>query len=209
MINNNTYIVFDFETGCTKTESTEVLQIAALAIHPRTLEVIPNSEFSCYLHPKSWDNVQAEALKVNNITKEIIEKEGIQLKEGWKAFTDYLQSWNYKKNAWGAPIACGQNIRGFDLPIFNRICKEMNSPSNLFFSRNSIDILDLSFFWFENASEPAKYNLDTLRDFFGIARDGAHNAIVDVRHCAMIISRFLKFHRKLGGVEKFKGAFSK
>lgn len=209
MINTNTLLVFDFETGSTDVNTTDVLEIAALCINPKTLNIIPNSEFQCLVKPKDWKNVQDEALKVNNLTKEKVEKEGLELKVAWQSFTDYIQNWNYKKNKWSAPIACGMNIKGFDIPIFNRVCSELGSPKDLFFGRNSIDVLDLCFYWFNNLSEPAKYNMDALRDFFGISKDGAHRALKDVEDTAAIIIRFLQYHRKHSTIEKFKGAFSK
>lgn len=209
MINSSNIIVWDTETGGINPETCELLQIAAVCLHPRSLEIVPGSEFSCYVKPNDWGNVSQEALNVNKITREIVEKDGLELKTAWKSFTDYLKSYNPKGNKWTAPICAGQNIRNYDMVIFNRLCKQFNSPDNLFNARNSIDILDLCFYWFESAQEPGKYNLDTLRDFLGIERDGAHNAITDVKHCAMIISRFLKFHRKHSAVEKFKGAFAK
>ena len=36
-MNNSTIVVFDFETGSVKPESCEVIQVAAMALHPRSL----------------------------------------------------------------------------------------------------------------------------------------------------------------------------
>lgn len=208
MINYNTLIVWDTETGGVNPESCEVLQIAAIAINPRTLKLIEGSEFNRYVKPKDWNNVEEGALKVNNLTKDFIDENGFELKTAWNDFVSYLQSFNKKKSFYTAPIPCGANIRNFDMIIFERLCKEFNSPKDLFFKRNSIDTLDLCFLWFESLSEPAKYNMDTLRDFFGIDKQGAHNAITDCKQCADIICRFLKFHRSIASIDKFKGKFS-
>lgn len=209
MINYNTLIVWDTETGSVDPSTTDVLQIAAVAINPRSLKVIEGSEFNIYCKPATWDTVQDGALKVNKLSKEFIEEKGFELKTAWKQFTDYLQSFNRKGSKFTAPVACGMNIRNFDMIIFDRLCKQFDSPADLFFKRNCVDILDLAFLWFENSSEPAKYNMDALRDFFGLSRDNAHNAVEDCKQCAQLITRFLQFHRNLGGADKFKGAFKK
>lgn len=66
----------------------------------------------------------------------------------------------------------------------------------------------MCFLWMENNKDVANYKLDTLREYFGIPKDGAHNAIVDVKHTAAIISRFLKFHRNIASKTNFKGVFN-
>lgn len=207
MINYNTLIVWDTETGSVDPHTTEVLQIAAVAINPRSLKVIEGSEFNIYCKPRDWGKVEEGALRVNKLSKEIIDEKGFELKTAWTQFTEYLQSFNRKGSKFTAPIPCGANIRNFDMIIFDRLCKEFNSPQDLFFRRNIVDVLDLAFLWFESSSIPAKYNMDALRDFFGLSKENAHNAVEDCRQCAQIISRFLAFHRKLSAPEKFQNAF--
>ena len=68
-------------------------------------------------------------------------------------------------------------------------------------------MINLVFYWFNHNNELKSYKLDTLRDYFGIAKDGAHDAIKDVKDTAEILIRFLKLHRNLSEKIKFKGAF--
>jgi DNA polymerase III epsilon subunit-like protein len=77
----------------------------------------------------------------------------------------------------------------------------------LFHGRDKIDLLCLCFTWFENNKDVANYKLDTLRDYFGIPKDGAHNAIKDVKDTAMILARFMKFHRNIAAKTTFRGVF--
>jgi hypothetical protein len=49
--------------------------------------------------------------------------------------------------------------------------------------------------------------LDTVREYLGISKDGAHDALKDVKDCAMILTRFMRLHRKLCPKISFKGSF--
>ena len=51
------------------------------------------------------------------------------------------------------------------------------------------------------------YSMDSLRDYFGISKDGAHDAIKDVKDTAEIMIRFMKLHRNLASKIKFKNSF--
>lgn len=165
------------------------------------------------MKPKSWDNVESEALAINGITKEIVDEKGVNQKQAWETFTDYCNKYNKKKSFWGAPIAAGHNILGYDMHIVNRMCELYGPLDNkskspiLFHGRDKLDLLNLCFLWFENNKELENYKLDTLRDFFGISKIGAHNAIKDVTDTAMILARFLKFHRNMAAKVTFKNVF--
>lgn len=167
------------------------------------------------MKPTDWANVEQEALDINKIEKKTIDEKGINQKEAWQAFTSYCNKYNKKKSFWGAPIAAGHNIINYDMVIVNRMCRLYGPLDNksknpiLFHGRDKVDLLNLAFLWFENNKELENYKLDTLRDYFGLSREGAHNAVKDVEDTALIISRFLKFHRNLAAKTTFKGVFGK
>lgn len=79
--------------------------------------------------------------------------------------------------------------------------------SSLFYPRDVLDIMNLIFYWFENNNELKNYTLDNLRDYLGISKEGAHDALKDVNDTAAITIRFLKLHRNLSQKVKFKGSF--
>ncbi len=39
-------------------------------------------------------------------------------------------------------------------------------------------------------------SLDSIRDYLGMSKDGAHDGLVDVKDCAELVIRFLKLYRK-------------
>ena len=67
--------------------------------------------------------------------------------------------------------------------------------------------MNLMFYWFEQNNDIKSYTLDTVRDYFGIPKEGAHDALKDVKDTADIIIRFMKLHRNLSKKIKFKGSF--
>lgn len=214
-------IVFDLETGGTikgQALSTELclpLQLAAQAIDPR--KFTPLGSFASYISPGcKYEELEPEALAINKITKAQLE-DAPDLSTVFRQFVNFVNQFNRKPGSiWDAPIPGGHNIVNFDLPIINRLCvaqgfvdKNTKKP-NIFNARNKIDTIDMLFGWFENQVEPSKFNFDYLREFFGMSKVGAHNAVVDVQQESEVIIRFLKFHRNI--MQKlqpqFKGAFA-
>ena len=76
----------------------------------------------------------------------------------------------------------------------------------MFYPRDVLDIMNLVFYWFENINLKS-YTLDNIREYLGISKDGAHDALKDVKDCANILIRFLRLHRKLGEKISFKDSF--
>jgi DNA polymerase III epsilon subunit-like protein len=68
--------------------------------------------------------------------------------------------------------------------------------------------MNVIFYWFESNSELKNYTLDNLREYLGISKEGAHDALKDVKDTAEILIRFLKLHRNLGKKVKFKDSFN-
>ena len=227
MINYNKICVFDFETDGTNPELCSPLQLAAVMIDPIKLEVIPNSEFNINFKPETiekdpdyeytTDVVDFHA-KVAGCSKVDIMDRWRQYpnqSQSWKMFVDYLSKYHSRssrKSQFSAPIAAGYNIYRFDLPIINRLSQKYGNTNkegktDLFYPRDVIDILNLVFYWFEQNSDLKSYTLDSLRDYLGISKEGAHDAIKDIRDSAEIMIRFMKLHRKLSANIKFKDSF--
>jgi DNA polymerase III epsilon subunit-like protein len=227
-MNYNKICVFDFETDGTNPEQCSPVQIAAVMIDPLNLEIIPNSEFNCNFKPEVMENdpqyeYKTDILdfhaKVKGCSKDDVYAEWTNYPKqeiAWKMFVDYLDKYHSrsskKKSQFSAPIAAGYNIYRFDLPIIQRLSKKYKNTnkegsSNIFFPRDVIDMINLVFYWFSHNNELKSYTLDSVRDYMGISKDGAHDAIKDVKDTAEIMIRFLKLHRNLSEKIKFKGSF--
>jgi len=210
-LNRNTIVVFDLETGSASPSNCEVLELAAVAMDPRSLEIKESDLFHCYLKPTSWDNVQQEALAVNKLDKEFIEKNGVELKLGWNDFVKWVKKYDEKNQFWSRPIPAGHNIINFDLPIIERLATtfgqvDKDGRQTLFHNRDKFDLMFFCSSWFENASEPANYKLDTLREYFGLSSENAHRADTDIKQTALLLGRFLKFQRNCFKKANFKNA---
>ena len=228
MINYNKICVFDFETDGVNPKVCSPVQLAAVILDPIKLEVIPDSEFNITFKPETLEkdpdyeyttDVVDFHAKVSGCSKaDIMEKwkNNPEQQHSWKMFVDYLSKYHSrssKKSQFSAPIAAGYNIYRFDLPIIDRLSIKYGNTNkegktDLFYPRDVVDIMNLVFYWFEQNSELKSYTLDSLRDYFGISKDGAHDALKDIRDSAQILIRFMKLHRRLASNIKFKGSFS-
>ena len=227
MINYNKICVFDFETDGSDPKICSPVQVAAVMIDPLQLEIIDGSEFNINFKPevleKSDDYEYTTDIldfhaKVKGCNKEQVLSEWKQYPRqelSWKLFTSYLDKYHTrssKKSQFSAPIAAGYNIYRFDLPIVNRLSQKYGNVnkegnSNIFFPRDVADVLNLIFYWFEHNKDLKSYTLDNLRDYLGINKEGAHDALKDVRDTAAILIRFLKLHRNMSNKVKFKNSF--
>lgn len=229
MINYNKICVFDFETDGSDPNTCSPVQIAAVMIDPLQLEIIEGSEFNIHFKPEvleqsedyeyTTDILDFHA-KVKGCKKEDVLEEWKKYPKqelSWKLFVNYLDKYHTrssKKSQFSAPIAAGYNIYRFDLPIINRLSKKYGNTNkegntDIFYPRDVVDGLNLIFYWFEHNNDLKNYTLDTIRDYLGINKEGAHDALKDVRDTAAILIRFMKLHRNLGQKVKFKNSFSK
>lgn len=228
MINYNKICVFDFETDGSNPQSCSPVQIAAVMIDPLQLEIIDGSEFNANFKPEVLEDndsykYETDILdfhaKVKGCSTEDVLKTWYtypKQEHTWKMFTNYLEKYHSrssKKSQFSAPIAAGYNINRFDLHIIERLSQKYGNlnkekRTDLFYPRDVIDAMNLIFYWFENNNDLKSYTLDNLRDYLGISKVGAHDALKDVKDTAAIIIRFLKLHRNLGQKVKFKDSFA-
>ena len=221
--------VFDFETDGVNPDICSPVQLAAIIVDPIKLEIVPDSKFNINLKPElldknpSHDYSDSDVLdfhsKVKGVAKETVLETWKQFpgqEQGWRAFVSYLEMYHTrseKKSCFTAPIAAGYNIHRFDLRIIDRLSSRYNNlnkegRSSLFYPRDTIDIMNLVFYWFENNRDLKNYTLDSLREYLGISKEGAHDALKDVEDTANIMIRFLKLHRRTANKVKFKGSFA-
>jgi hypothetical protein len=220
--------VFDMETDGSDPNFCSPVQISAVIVDPVKLEVVPGSEFNIFCKPEVMEetadykyetDILSFHAKVRGCSEEEIYKQWQEYpaqEVAWKSFVSYLEKYHCfggkKKSMFSAPIAAGYNIHRFDLKIVNRLClkyknyepKEKNS--NIFHPRDVLDIMNLVFYWFESTNLKS-YSLDSIREYMGISKEGAHDALKDVQDCAKILIRFLKLHRNLSQKVKFKDSF--
>lgn len=223
-MNNRWIMVFDWETDSPNPTTCNPVELAAVPVDPRTLEIKTEYAFQATIKPDGIDNEEyftkerqatiAWHAKQRGVdTKEIIKswKKGQSEKMVWKNFCSYCSKYEVDKKSgqWFVePIPAGYNIVNFDLPIARRLAKKYDTK--LPFSEvTKIDMMDTLFMWFENLPEPTSMKLDVFRKFFGIQASQAHEALSDTIDEAELMVKFIRFHRRQSSVDKFKGAFAK
>ena len=227
MINYNKICVFDFETDGSDPKSCSPVQIAAVIVDPINLEIVENSEFSINFKPEVLEDndnytYTTDILdfhsKVKGCSKDDVLNEWKNYpkqQQSWSMFVNYLDKYHSrssKKSQFSAPIPAGYNINRFDLKIVDRLSKKYGNvnkeqTTDIFYPRDVVDVMNLIFYWFEHNSDLKSYTLDSLREYFGIDKTGAHDAIKDVKDTAEIMIRFLRLHRNLASKIKFKDSF--
>ena len=220
--------VFDFETDGSDPTVCSPVQLAAIMVDPIKLEIIPDSGFNVFCKPEVMEkdpdyryttDIMDFHARVKGCDQEQIYaqwKEYPSQETAWTSFVAYLDKYHCgnrkKKSMFSAPIAAGYNIHRFDMKIINRLSEKYKTvdpkenTSSLFYPRDVLDLMNLMFYWFEN-SDLKSYSLDNMREYFGISKDGAHDALKDVTDCANILIRFLRLHRSLFKKIKFRGSF--
>ena len=81
---------------------------------------------------------------------------------------------------------------------------------SLFHTRDALDLMHL--FWYhlyENSREYESLSFDNARDYLGLTRTGAHNALTDCRQGVQVMARFMKYIRKHAQQANFKGSFKR
>jgi inhibitor of KinA sporulation pathway (predicted exonuclease) len=211
-MNYNHLCIFDFETGDKFIETADIIQIGALMLDPRTLSIC--DKFYSNAKPPNFDNVKQEALDVNHITKEEIEK-APDIKLVWEQFVSWVNRFNRGSGTFTAPIPCGFNIIGFDLKLVDKYSKlygpfdEKRNQQKLFNQVNVFDIFHNWWYWTENNPEITKLKLSITQEYMGVDKAEAelksHNALYDCEICHRIMQKLFNASRYLTQVRKETG----
>jgi len=217
---NRDLVCFDFETGGRDPKTCQPTQLAAIALDGRTLR--KKGEFQSMIRAEIDDDkaiakglapLEEGALKVTGHTREEIDA-APELPAVWKKFTNFVNQYNWKKTPFFAPIPCGYNIIGYDMPIVERLCQQFgpydkNSGQQTLFSKVfKLDLMDNMWIWTENDPEIKKINMDAMRQHVGLSHENAHDAMQDVKDTANIMIKMLKTHRAVYRNLKLKNCFA-
>tara|TARA_Y100000004_G_C8922124_1_gene415921 strand:- start:800 stop:1489 length:690 start_codon:yes stop_codon:yes gene_type:complete len=222
MANFRDIIVFDFETGGANPQTCQPTQIAAVAIHARKLILQPGGTFNSEIRPIIDDEkaiaagvapLEEKALEITRKNRDDLAK-APPPKVVWKKFAEFCDQFNFKKTSFTAPIPAGYNIIGYDLPIVQRMCDQYGPTDNksgkqkIFNQIFKIDLMDHIYCWFENNQDVKGYNMDYMRDYFGLSKDNNHDALQDVKDTANLLIKFLRLQRSLLKKVKFEKTFA-
>lgn len=225
-MNYSDYICFDFETTGKNPNTAQPIQIAAVVIHGRKLEIKEGTEFQSLIRP-NFDEYECKQLNLDPLTDDSIAIHGktrelLQTapspKSVWSNFSEYCKQYNHGKSNFTAPIATGYNINSYDMVIVDRLCSKApynfgpvnkEGGQDIFNRIKKIDMLDFMFALFENNSEVNSLSADNLfRGYMGYAKGQAHDAMSDTIMVAEIFCRTMKLMRRTASSTRFKGVFN-
>ena len=138
-MNNRWIIVFDWETDGPDPTTCNPVELAAVPVDPRTLEVKTDQAFKAVIKPdgidteeyftKSRQDTIAWHAKQRGVSsEEIVEdwKSGQSEKVVWKNFCNYCSKYHVDKKPgqwYKEPVNSGYNIIGINLGIDNRVAE--------------------------------------------------------------------------------------
>jgi DNA polymerase III epsilon subunit-like protein len=216
-INQLDIVVFDLETTGLSWTKHEICEVGAKAYDGRTLEPYPDGEFSSLMKPERPEDIDEGALKVNGITREMLDKAPTQ-RAVWPEFVRWVARYNKKGSAFGAPMAGGKNILNFDLPFVHAINK-LHGPKKektvIFNKHRVLDLELILWLWHFQDPDLPSLGFDNYREYAGMSAKSAHRALPDARQEGEVLMKYLKLHLELRRKKdkngepfiKLKGAF--
>jgi DNA polymerase III epsilon subunit-like protein len=182
-------VYFDLETGGVEPRH-PTIQLAAVAIAE------DGSEADAFMARLQFNEADcdAEALKMNHYDPaawanaiapdRAVERFAVWL-EPFRSVT--LTSKRTGRDYTVAKLA-GYNALTFDAPRLRQLFGTRFTP----WSHQIRDVLQRALFWFDEhpeAPRPENYRLATVAAYFGLATDGAHDALADARMAAALYDR--------------------
>jgi DNA polymerase III epsilon subunit-like protein len=211
-------VVFDFETSGLEGAALQPIQIAAVAISPYNLEYYMGKDrkpdhFESLMRPTDFDAMDQKALDVNKKTREEL-REAPLASEVMKSFATWCSKYNKggKSDSFSAPIPCGYNILGFDMPLLQSVCEtyglvDKKGKQSIFNTYTHHDVMDYMKLFFHGQKDLANFKFDTVRQYFGMSKDGAHDAYVDVVQTGEVLIKFMKLCQAIFPRVEFKDCF--
>jgi DNA polymerase III epsilon subunit-like protein len=179
-------IYFDLETGGVEPQH-PVIQVAAIAVDGTGAEV---AAFNARV---AFDESAAdpEALRLNHYSKDAWTgaKSPARVAEDFASWLRPFSSVSLVSKRTGRPYSvarlAGYNAVAFDFPRLKAMFGERFMPCEYLVR----DVLQRVLFYFDDnptVKRPENFKLSTVCEYFGIAVDGAHDALVDVRLTAQL-----------------------
>ena len=182
-VHYNNPVIFDLETTDLHRDC-QIIQVAALA-------PLSNKRFEAKI---KFDvkSANPEALKINHYSKKVWKREAVSHKKARKRFHKFLEKHASLKrtskrgNTYWVAAGMGNGVSHFDFPLI----KKWFEDGDIFLpmERRVFDISQLAM-W--TAPDLESYSLSNLAEALGVAREGAHSAIVDCEMSADVAAQLL------------------
>lgn len=180
---NVSFIVFDIETGGLDCAKNPIIEVAFIILQKdESGKFIINEELSFDSLVLPYDNklkIEQEALNVNKISIEEIEKNGNLITDIVVALKDVIKELNPKGEEKYKPILVGHNIHKFDIDFLSNFLSFVDVNLYSLFSKSSIDTYTEARRFFEGKKILQSLSLVSICNYFGIEIEKAHRAYYD------------------------------
>lgn len=153
---DKTFVIFDLETTDLKTESAEIIELAALKV----VGGVPTETFQTLIKPLAA--IPEEITNITHISNAMV----LDAPNVESVIPDFYK---FAHDA----ILCGHNIAGYDFPILSRI----GEKNGYVFNNELCDTLLLARRYL---TELPNCKLETISKAYGILHENAHRAMSDV-----------------------------
>lgn len=169
-------ILYDFETTGLKPETHDPIQVAAVALDPRTL--VERGRYSATMRPARPENAEAKALAIHGLTLDYLATQADPADTS-RDFAAWVLSISHDR-----PIPCAYNLP-FDAGFMHEWCPWLRKV----WSYRSLDVMALAIahLWLPGLVPDVK--LGTVVDHLGIEGHQAHDAMGDVLASAEVLRR--------------------
>lgn len=204
---DNRFLSIDFETGglpdALKKQAVfevAVTEIGIAVIDIEKLEII--DKYSCLFKPYADDLIyQPKALEVSNISIDLLEKKGLEMKVAFEQISNFVSKHFIGKKK---PKIVGHNIIGFDMDFVQNLWELNKASIDKYF-----DIVDI---WDTMLMARLKYvdgsmSLPSVIERLSLENKQAHRALQDAMITAEVFINFVKSLRGDGIASKKEKRF--
>lgn len=164
--NQEGYVVVDIETTGLKSETDEIIELAAV----RVVEHKIAAEFSALIKPEcALPKVISD---LTGITQEMLDEDGRALPEAMNEFLDFI----------GTSPMVGHNI-AFDRAFLNAACEKLEKGRVKNVGKDTLQLAR------RRVDDISDYKLKTLANYFKIETDGMHRALADCKIIAQLYEK--------------------
>lgn len=222
-MNRLNFCCYDIESANLYTDPDRlcILEIAAVVLDGRSLEIIEGAQFHSFVKPRHVIDevlpddplIQDGALAVNGISRASIKDFPIE-QMVWANFVDFCLKYKTGTSEFTKVIPVGYNNNGFDDLIVKSMKVRHPNLKSPFHKTLSLDVMKDIYMWSEGITGPTapeKLSFDYWRDYLELPpleSGNAHEALYDVLQTAMVFKRFQEWRRRLIKKNPLKGSFA-
>lgn len=165
----------DLETTGLDPERHEIIEIGCLVARP-SLEVI--AEFEQKVRPTHLQTAEPEALNINGYNE-----------ADWLFSVDLSQAVKLLAEKTADCIMVGQNV-SFDWGFLQKAFTQTGVRNQMHFHK--LDVISMAYAKLHGQSQPERFGLSALAEYFKIEQKRAHSALDDVRVTFEIYKKLLQ-----------------